>query len=115
MMDDVARQSSTAIVPSADSPIAPSMFVVAALVGVVAAGGVGAVVAGTIGSVSGAVLGAAASMLAMRSIGSLAPAKATRAFTRIAIAAALGCGLMAGFFFTFSVVIMTTLAQQPVA
>jgi uncharacterized membrane protein len=91
----------------------PSMFVVAALFGAVAGGGVGDVIDGVTGAAAGAAMGAAVSAIAMRLLGSSTSAYATRTFTWIAIAAALGCGLMAGFFFTFSVVIMATLAQQP--
>jgi uncharacterized membrane protein len=89
------------------------MFILAALLGAIAGGGVGAVVAGATGGALGAVLGAAASAVALRLLGSPTSVDATRRFTRLAIAAALSCGLMAGFFFTFSVVIMATLEQQP--
>jgi uncharacterized membrane protein len=100
-------------------------FVAAALLGALAAAGVGAVINGLTGAAIGALLGAVVSVahmaFAMRQASaqassrtpSAASARTPAAFTGLLMLAALFCGLMAGFFFAFSFLVMRALEVQP--
>jgi uncharacterized membrane protein len=97
---------------SSSGPLTPtSMLATTVLLGAIAGGGVGAVIAQVTGAVAGAAIGAVASAVALPLLGRQATLRTTTAFMAMA---ALCCGLMAGFFFTFSVLIMDALAQQPI-
>jgi uncharacterized membrane protein len=74
---------------------------------------VGSVVGGRRGATVGALVGASGSaLLAFLFAGGLLLQRETL-FIVFTLLAALGCGLMAGFFFSFSAVVMRSLAQQP--
>lgn len=91
------------------------LFVAAAILGALAAAGVGAVTNGLTGAAIGALLGAVGSVAHMAFVTRQAPAHARTpaAFTWPLILAALFCGLMAGFFFAFSFLVMRALEVQP--
>jgi uncharacterized membrane protein len=93
-------------------PLTPtSILAITVLLGAIAGGGVGAVIAQVTGAAVGAAIGGVASAVVLRLLGRQASSGATSSLIAIA---ALCCGLMAGFFFTFSVLIMDALAQQPI-
>ena len=91
------------------------LYVAAAILGALAAAGVGAITNGLSGAAIGAVLGAVASVahiaFVMRRASS--QARTPAAFVWLLILAALFCGLMAGFFFAFSFLVMRALEVQP--
>ena len=91
------------------------LFVAAAILGALAAAGVGAVISSLTGAAIGAVLGTIVSVAHMMVVTRQAQSAATTspsssssssrtpdAFVWLVIAAAVLCGLMAGFFFAFS-------------
>jgi uncharacterized membrane protein len=84
-------------------------FVAAALLGAFAAAGVGAVINGPTGAALGAVLGTIVSVAHM----TMATRQRQPALTWLVIVAAVLCGLMAGFFFAFSFLVMRALEVQP--
>lgn len=102
------------------------LFIAAGILGVLAAAGVGAITNGLAGAALGAVLGAvvsvahmafvmrqASSQASSRTPSSATAARPPAAFTWLLILAALFCGLMAGFFFAFSFLVMRALEVQP--
>jgi uncharacterized membrane protein len=94
------------------------LFVAAGILGALAAAGVGAVINSWTGAAIGAVLGAVVSVghmaFAMRQVSSqTSPVRTPAAFTWLLILSALFCGLMAGFFFAFSFLVMRALEVQP--
>lgn len=103
------------------------LFIAAALLGAIAAAGVGAIINSVTGPAIGAVIGALVSvahmMMVMRqasassqtspSTQARTSARAPAAFVWVLILAALFCGLMAGFFFAFSFLVMRALEVQP--
>ena len=103
------------------------LLVAAAVLGALAAAGVGTVTNGLTGAAIGAVLGAVVSMAHMTFVmrqasaaPSAAPARTPSSSTRtpaafvwLLVLAALFCGLMAGFFFAFSFLVMRALEVQP--
>lgn len=76
---------------------------------------VGSIIGGKKGARMGALAGAAGSALSASALAGDTPLADGKSFFVLATSAALGCGLMAGFFFGFSVVVMKSLAQQPQA
>lgn len=83
-------------------------------IGAVAGSGLGRVIGGRKGLVVGAVVGVLGSGFAAYLLtGDLVRTAAW--FRGLSVLAALGCGLMAGFFFSFSVLVMDSLAKQPAA
>jgi uncharacterized membrane protein len=86
------------------------LFVAAAILGALAAAGVGAITNGLTGAAIGAVLGA---ILSVAHIGFVIRARKPVAFVGLLVLAALFCGLMAGFFFAFSFLVMRALEVQP--
>ncbi len=103
------------------------LLVAAAILGVLAAAGVGAIINSVTGAAIGAVIGAVVSVAQMTMVmrqpsASLqtsssaragTSARAPAAFVWMLILAALFCGLMAGFFFAFSFLVMRALEVQP--
>jgi uncharacterized membrane protein len=97
------------------------LFVAAAILGAIAAAGVGAIINSLTGAAIGAVLGVVVSVAHMAFVlrqassrtASPAAARTPAAFTWLLIFAALFCGLMAGFFFAFSFLVMRALEVQP--
>jgi uncharacterized membrane protein len=97
------------------------LLAAAAVLGALAAAGVGTITSGATGAAIGAILGAIVSTahmaFVMRQASSDASARtSTRtpaAFVWLLILAALFCGLMAGFFFAFSFLVMRALEVQP--
>ncbi len=85
----------------------------AAAIGAVAGAGLGAALGGGSGVGAGAVIGAGGAALYAYVLAERVVASSAVTFRVLTTAAALGCGLMAGFFFCFSAVVMTSLAQQP--
>jgi uncharacterized membrane protein len=86
------------------------LFIAAAILGALAAAGVGAITNGVTGAALGAVLGAVLSVAHMTFV---TRAKTPVAFAGLLVLAALFCGLMAGFFFAFSFLVMRALELQP--
>jgi uncharacterized membrane protein len=97
------------------------LLAAAAVLGALAAAGVGTITSGVTGAAIGAILGAIVSTahmaFVMRQASSDASARTSTptpaAFTWLLILAALFCGLMAGFFFAFSFLVMRALEVQP--
>jgi uncharacterized membrane protein len=101
------------------------LLISAAILGALAAAGVAAITNGLTGAAIGAVLGAVGSVAHMTfvirrasslpSLSSLPPgsSRTPAAFTWLLVLAALFCGLMAGFFFAFSFLVMRALELQP--
>jgi uncharacterized membrane protein len=98
------------------------LFVAAGILGALAAAGVGAVINGLTGAAIGAIVGAVVSVahmgLVMRQTSPQTSPRTSlvrtpAAFTWLLILAALFCGLMAGFFFAFSFLVMRALEVQP--
>jgi uncharacterized membrane protein len=87
------------------------LFVAAALLGAFAAAGVGAVINSLTGAAIGAVIGALVSVAHMMVLTRQAPSASATAW--LVIVAAVLCGLMAGFFFAFSFLVMRALEVQP--
>jgi uncharacterized membrane protein len=91
------------------------LFVAAGILGALAAAGVGAITNGLTGAAIGIVVGAIGSVAHMAFVMRQAPAqtRTPAAFTWLLVLAALFCGLMAGFFFAFSFLVMRALEVQP--
>jgi uncharacterized membrane protein len=102
------------------------LLVAAGILGALAAAGVGAVINSLTGAAIGAALGAVVSRghmaMVMRQASPQAspqtssrtsPVRTPAAFTWMLMLAALFCGLMAGFFFAFSFLVMRALEVQP--
>jgi uncharacterized membrane protein len=94
------------------------LFVAAGILGALAAAGVGAITNGLTGAAIGIVVGAIGSVahmaFVMRQASSqMSPVRTPAAFTWLLILSALFCGLMAGFFFAFSFLVMRALEVQP--
>jgi uncharacterized membrane protein len=94
------------------------LFVAAAILGALAAAGVGAVINSLTGAAIGAIVGAVVSVAHMGFVRGQASSQTSTvrtpaAFTWLLILAALFCGLMAGFFFAFSFLVMRALEAQP--
>lgn len=75
--------------------------------------GVGSVVGGKKGASVGALVGAVGCGFLVYLLGGPLLLHRETLFLVLTLLAALGCGLMAGFFFSFSTVIMRSLARQP--
>jgi uncharacterized membrane protein len=97
---------------SSNTRLTPAMLATGAIFGALAGSGVGAVIAPTTGAASGAAAGAIASAIAMWLL-TRRSSSSSRTLAWLTGVAAVSCGLMAGFFFTFSVLVMDALAQQP--
>jgi uncharacterized membrane protein len=85
------------------------------MAGAIAGVGLGRVVGGPDGTWIGALAGAGAAGLSSYLIDGRKPGQSDRLFRLLVVLAAVGCGLMAGFFFGFSAVVMRSLAAQPPA
>jgi len=83
--------------------------------GAIAGAGLGRVIGGPEGTWIGALAGAAGAGLSAYLIDGRAPSQADRALRWLVVLAAVACGVMAGFFFGFSAVVMRSLASQPPA
>jgi uncharacterized membrane protein len=89
------------------------IWLAALVIGAGAAGPVGLVVAGKRGARLATAVGVIGGALCAASFARGGPPQGDLPFVLAAILAATGCGLMAGFFFGFSAVVMTSLARQP--
>ncbi|HEX9273925.1 MAG TPA: hypothetical protein VGA01_17120, partial [Candidatus Binatia bacterium] len=76
---------------------------------------VGAVVDGEEGAIIGALVGAGGSALYTYLLAGGLMLTMDKLFFILTTLATLGCGLMAGFFFSFSALVMPSLARQPQA
>ena len=83
--------------------------------GAIAGAGLGRVIGGPDGTWIGALAGAGAAGLPAYLVDGRAPSQPDRVFRWLVVLAAVACGLMAGFFFGFSAVVMRSLAVQPPA
>jgi uncharacterized membrane protein len=83
--------------------------------GAIAGAGLGRVVGGPNGAWIGALAGAGAAGLSGYLMDRRSTGEPDRLFRWLVVVAAVGCGLMAGFFFGFSALIMRSLALQPPA
>jgi uncharacterized membrane protein len=110
------EERQTPMSTSSSGPLTPTFILATTvLLGAIAGGGVGAVIAQITGAAAGAAIGGVASAVALHLLGRQASSGATSSLMApVMAAAALCCGVMAGFFFTFSVLIMDALAQQPI-
>jgi uncharacterized membrane protein len=84
-------------------------------IGVVAGAGTGLVVGARKGMILGALVGAIGAIAGAYLLSGEMLASREVIFPWLTAAAALGCGLIAGFFFGFSALVMIALGQQPPA
>ena len=95
---------------------APYVTIVSGVcVGAIAGAGLGRVIGGPDGVWPAALAGAGATALCAYLLERSVPARPDRMFPVLVAVAALACGLMGGFFFGFSALIMRSLAAQPTA
>jgi uncharacterized membrane protein len=90
-------------------------IVIALVIGAIGGTAFGRVVGDRKGASVGGLVGAVGSGLISYVLGTGALTPGEAMFSTLTLLAALGCGLMAGFFFAFSFLVMKALAQQPPA
>jgi uncharacterized membrane protein len=92
-----------------------STLVGGVVAGVFAGAGLGRVIGGPDGTWIGALIGGGAAGLSGYLIDRRSAGELDGMFQWLVVVAAVGCGLMAGFFFGFSTLVMRSLAVQPPA
>jgi uncharacterized membrane protein len=97
--------------PTADNSLLT--FVVALVIGAGAGAAVGSVIGQRKGAIIGALVGSGGSALYAYWLAKGGVLASHTSFFVLVMVAALACGLMAGFFFAFSAVVMKALSQQP--
>ena len=98
---------------SFDAATSYRLLLAAIVIGAGAGGPVGCVVAEKKGAWIGTLAGAAAAALCTGLLAQSSLLRGERPFLIATLLAAAGCGLLAGFFFGFSALIMRSLARQP--
>ncbi len=88
---------------------------IALAIGAIAGSAFGRVVGDRKGASVGGLVGAVGSALFSYALGTGTVTAGEVLFSSLTLLAALGCGLMAGFFFAFSFLVMRALGQQPPA
>lgn len=90
-------------------------MIAALLLGATTGASLGRVIGNRPGAIIGALVGAVAAAIVAWLLAAGTILQGRAAIDAVTIVAALGCGLMAGFFFSFSFLVMQALARQPQA